>query len=286
MKRAGILAVGCAVAMSAGAFAQSGAPGQAPPAGSSGTPGTTTGPGQTGTSGPIGAGTDRTMPTAEQSEQASKNDTQEFIKKAAIANMAEIQLGQLAGTKAESPEVKQFAQTMVDEHTKALDELKQAAGSSGATLPTELDKKHQKLQDKLSKLSGAEFDKKYMEAMVDAHKDVAKMLEKGVKLGGENQSASTATAGTSGTGSTPTATGTSGTTASASAGASDVSAWASKTLPGVQSHLQQAQQIERSLDTKNNDKGATSGASGTSGTTGSGTTGSGTTGSGSNTPPE
>jgi len=291
MKRAGILAIGCALAMSTGAFAQSGAPGQPTVPGSAGTPGTT-GPDRTGTQGPIGAGTDRTMPNDQQNDQQRRaNDTQEFIKKAAIANMAEIQLGQLASTKAENPEVKQFAQKMVEAHTKALDELKQAASGSGATLPTELDKKHQKLHDKLSKLSGAEFDREYMDAMVDAHKDVAKALEKRSKSGAEQQSASTATS-SAGSG-TPTTTGTSGTTASASAEpGGDVTAWASKTLPDVQSHLQEAQQLEHSLESakKNNDNnnnGNSTGATGTTGTTGStsGTSGSGSS-TGGNTPPE
>jgi putative membrane protein len=277
--------------MSTGAFAQSGAPGQPTQPGSSGVPGTT-GPDRTGTQGPIGAGTDRTMPNEQNDQQRRMGDTQEFIKKAAIANMAEIQLGQLASTKAESPEVKQFAQKMVDEHTKALDELKQAASGSGATLPTELDKKHQKLHDKLSKLSGAEFDREYMEAMVDGHKDVAKLLEKRAKSGAERQSASTATSNTGS--STPTTTGTSGTTASASAEAGgDVSAWASKTLPDVQSHLQEAQQIERSLksaqknENNNNGNNGGTGTTGTSGSTsGSGSSGSGTSGTSGNTPPE
>jgi putative membrane protein len=290
MKRAGILAIGCALAMSTGAFAQSGAPGQPSTPGTSGTPGTT-GPDRTGTQGPIGAGTDRTMPNDQQNDQQRRaNDTQEFIKKAAIANMAEIQLGQLAGTKAESPEVKQFAQKMVDEHTKALDELKQAASASGATLPTELDKKHQKLHDKLSKLSGAEFDREYMDAMVDAHKDAAKLLEKRSK-DTERQSASTATSSTGSN--APTTTGTSGTTATAAAGAgSGVTEWASKTLPDVQSHLQEAQQIDRSLESaKKNNSGNTgsTGATGTTGTSGASGTSSpngGSSGSGSNTPPE
>jgi putative membrane protein len=99
------------------------------------------------------------MSEADRAREAM-SDTQKFVEKAAIANMAEIQLGQLAETRAQSPDVKAFAQMMVTDHTKALDELKQSAGP--ATIPTALDKKHQKLHDKLSKLSGAEFDKKYM----------------------------------------------------------------------------------------------------------------------------
>ncbi len=136
--------------------------------------------GQAGTS---GAGSNTSVAGGGQSGtdanggQSSRGDErQQFIEKAAIANMAEIQLGQLAATNAQDPQVKQFAQMMVSEHTQALDQLRSAAGSS--TLPSSLDKKHQKLHDKLSKLQGAEFDRAYIDAMVDAHKDTAKLLSK------------------------------------------------------------------------------------------------------------
>jgi predicted outer membrane protein len=174
----------------------------------------------------------------------ARSDTDKFIEKAALANMAEIQLGQLAETRAQSPEVKAFAQMMVTDHTKALDELKQAAGT--ATIPSALDKKHQKLHDKLSKLSGAEFDKKYMEAMVDGHKDVTKMLKKHSEASHETASAANPNGGTVGTSGTATS-GTTGTSGEAQAGSADVNQWAASTLPTVQSHLDRAQQIEDSL---------------------------------------
>jgi len=157
------------------------------------------------------------------SGQSSRgDDRQQFIEKAAIANMAEIQLGQLAATNAQDPQVKQFAQMMVTEHTQALDQLRSAAGSS--TLPSSLDKKHQKLQDKLSKLQGADFDRAYMDAMVDAHKDTVKLLSKRAgndhARGGDSSShdqsamagtgSASGTAGTSGSGASTGATTTSG----------------------------------------------------------------------------
>jgi putative membrane protein len=174
----------------------------------------------------------------------ARSDTQKFIEKAALANMAEIQLGELAETRAQSSEVKAFAQMMVSDHTKALDELKQAAGA--ATIPTALDKKHQKLHDKLSKLSGAEFDKKYMEAMVDGHKDVAKLLEKESERSHETASAASPNGSAVGTSGTASA-GATGTSGEVHAGAADVNQWAASTLPTVQSHLDRARQIEDSL---------------------------------------
>jgi putative membrane protein len=93
-----------------------------------------------------------------------------FMEKAAKDGMAEVKLGQLAAQKASAPEVKQFGQRMVDDHSKANDQLKQIASNKGVTLPTELDKSAQKEHDKLSKLSGAEFDREYMNHMVSDHK--------------------------------------------------------------------------------------------------------------------
>ena len=77
-----------------------------------------------------------------------------FIDKAAEGGMAEVELGQLATQKAASEDVKKFGQRMVDDHSKADQQLKQLASTKGVTLPTTLDKSAQKEYDKLSKLSG------------------------------------------------------------------------------------------------------------------------------------
>jgi len=157
------------------------------------------------------------------------NDLQQFVQKAAIANMAEIQLGQLAAQHAENPQVKQFAQMMVDDHTRALEQLRNVASGQGIQVPSELDGKHQKLQQKLSKLQGAEFDRAYMDAMVDTHKDTEKLLKshagKGASASASNMgshhgtsagTSSSGTAGTTGSGSGSSATGTSGTSGTGS----------------------------------------------------------------------
>src|SRR5689334_15410130 len=89
-----------------------------------------------------------------------------FVTKAAQGGMAEVKLGNLAKEKAESPDVKNFGQTMVTDHTKAGDELKQIASSKNITLPTDIDAKDQAKYDRLSKLSGAAFDRAYMRDMV------------------------------------------------------------------------------------------------------------------------
>jgi putative membrane protein len=88
--------------------------------------------------------------------------------------MAEVQLGQLASEKAQSADVKQFGQKMVDDHTKLNDQMKPVASQLGVTPPTSIDAKDQALATKLNGLSGEEFDKAYIKAMLKDHqKDVA-----------------------------------------------------------------------------------------------------------------
>src|SRR5262245_21861311 len=60
---------------------------------------------------------------------------------------------------------------MIDDHTKAGDHLKQIATSNSIPIDTQIDDKQQNLMDKLSKLNGGDFDKEYMSAMVDDHRD-------------------------------------------------------------------------------------------------------------------
>lgn len=97
-----------------------------------------------------------------------------FVKKAAEGGLAEVELGQLAVQRAASPEVKQFGQRMVDDHTKANDQLKQVASEEGVTVPDKLDAKDAATKARLEKLSGKQFDRAYMADMVRDHtKDVS-----------------------------------------------------------------------------------------------------------------
>jgi putative membrane protein len=133
-----------------------------------------------------------------------------FVTKAANGGMAEVKLGTLATQKAANPDVKAFGQQMVDDHGKANDELKQLASSRGITLPTDIDAKEQAKYDRLSKLSGAEFDRAYMKEMVSDHRtDVAEFRH-------ESERGSDA----------------------------DVKAWATKTLPTLEHHLQMAESTD------------------------------------------
>jgi putative membrane protein len=98
----------------------------------------------------------------------------DFMAEAAQGGMAEVKMGELARTKGQSDKVKSFADRMVTDHTKANDDLKAVATQKGVTLPTDMGAEEQQTYDKLNKLSGADFDKAYMDAMVKDHdKDVA-----------------------------------------------------------------------------------------------------------------
>jgi len=96
-----------------------------------------------------------------------------FLKEAAEGGMAEVELGRLAAQKGQNAEVKRFGERMVTDHSKANNELKQLASQKAVTVPTELGNTTKQEIDRLSKLSGAAFDREYMKLMVEDHdKDV------------------------------------------------------------------------------------------------------------------
>jgi putative membrane protein len=165
-------------------------------------------------------GASRSSDQAAQSRGGDKSggmggSERKFVEKAAAHGLAEVELGKLAAQKASSSEVKQFGQRMVDDHGKANDELKQLASTKGITLPGAPDKAHQRDMDKMSKLSGEQFDREYMQHMVKDHKQDVKDFEKQSK----------------------------------GAKDADLKAFAAKTLPTLQEHLRMAQSTEQTVKT-------------------------------------
>ena len=167
------------------------------------------------------------------------SDDKKFIMESLHGGMMEVELGKMAVDKASSADVKQFAQRMVDDHSKANDELMQLASQKGISMPADhammsnpdqsaasdtaasanhtgseshyhhAMMKAQATKDKLAKLSGADFDREYMDMMVKDHvKDVKEFEE-----------------------------------ASAKAKDADLKAWAAKTLPTLREHLQMARDV-------------------------------------------
>lgn len=137
----------------------------------------------------------------------------EFSTKAAVAGMAEVELGKLALEKSTNTKVKEFATMMVNDHGKANEELMGLANAKNISLPATLDDDHQKMWDDLNAKTGRDFDKKYVDDMVDGHKKVLDLMEKQAKDGVD----------------------------------ADLKAFAAKTAPIVRSHLDMIKKIKDSM---------------------------------------
>jgi putative membrane protein len=168
---------------------------------------------------PVFAGQETTRPTKAPATMNDKTANKSgvgdhaWVTKVAEGGMAEVDLGKLAAEKASSDEVKKFGQRMVDDHSKANDELKSLAQKKNITLPSDLDAKHKAEHDRLAKLSGAAFDRAYMRSMLADHrKDVAEFRTE------------------ANSGKDP-----------------DVKAFAAKTLPTLEDHLKTAEQTSKTV---------------------------------------
>ena len=106
---------------------------------------------------------------AQTSTQAPSDDDKKFLAFAAQADQNEIAVSEVAEKKATNPAVKSFAERMVREHKQMTASMKPFAEQWGLTPPTGPDADHQKEIDKLNGMSGADFDKRYMDDMVDDH---------------------------------------------------------------------------------------------------------------------
>lgn len=109
-----------------------------------------------------------------------------FVQAAAMSNLYEIAAANIALDKAEAGSVRDFAQMMVTDHSKALETLEDAVGSSGQTLalPINLDADHQAKVDILQSLQGAAFDREYLSQQMTAHREALTLLK---SYGGEGE---------------------------------------------------------------------------------------------------
>jgi putative membrane protein len=162
------------------------------------------------------------------------HDARTFIHDLTIAGMAEVELGRMATQRGQHADVKAFGEMMVKDHTQAGTELKRVATSMNVQQPAELDQKHKDLHTKLSKLSGAAFDREYMNAMIMGHQEVeAKVRTRATPAMAQNT--------------TSRPTGTTGDPSTATSGERQLNAWATKALPTVQHHLARAKDIQGRL---------------------------------------
>lgn len=140
-------------------------------------------------------------------------DDAKFATDAANGGMAEVALGKLAQEKSTNVQIKSFGAMMVTDHGKANDELTAIAKTKNITLPATVDEDHQKKMDDLSKKTGADFDKAYVDAMIDGHKKTLDLMQKEAKDGKD----------------------------------ADLKAFAAKTAPTVQTHLDAINKIHDSM---------------------------------------
>jgi putative membrane protein len=115
----------------------------------------------------------------------SKEDAA-FLVNAANGGMLEVELGQLAQQNAKSAKVKEFGSMMVSDHGKGGEKLKALAASKNVMLPATLSNDGQKEKDDLQKKTGSDFDKSYIDLMVDDHKKDIKEFEKEAKDGNDS----------------------------------------------------------------------------------------------------
>jgi putative membrane protein len=189
------LLIAAAITAAAGAYAQ----GQQPPAGGQSDPTDASSPHQrsaTGTESPEASATTegpeaRDAATPHQKSAATekvsgamlKMARQDgavpgtFVKKAALDGMTEVEMGKIALEKSQNPKVREFAQRMITDHTKANKELAAAAKAKGLDVPMKLDAEHQSMVQSLASKSGAAFDAAYREHMTADHSKAVAMFE-------------------------------------------------------------------------------------------------------------
>jgi len=126
-----------------------------------------------------GAGSTTIIPPS-----VSKDDAT-FVVNTADAGMTEVQLGQLAQQKGMAQDVKDYGAMMEKDHTAAGNKLKGLAATKNITLPTAVSPDMQKNIDDLQKKSGKDFDKAYINMMVDDHKKVISAFEDESKKGSD-----------------------------------------------------------------------------------------------------
>jgi len=158
----------------------------------------------------------RTVPDMGIMDEDTSYDDAGFAVKAADAGLTEVQLGKIALTNAMDQTVKDFGQMMVDDHTKANNELMALAKKKDIVLPSVPGEDHVKHIRDLNDKKGKDFDNDYIDMMVKDHKDVISLFERAEK----------------------------------NATDADIKAFATKTLPVLRKHLATSESLKKTLDEK------------------------------------
>jgi len=149
------------------------------------------------------------LPVAHADNPQKAVSDQEFVQMASAAGLAEVNMGRAALEHATRDDVKGFAKRIVDDHTKANTELNRIADAKRMTPAATMDAKHQDMMRTMTRLTGAEFDRQFMQAQVRAHEKAVALFESESKNGQDPQ----------------------------------LKEFATKTLPTLREHLQMAQKI-------------------------------------------
>jgi putative membrane protein len=156
---------------------------------------------------------DTTNKNANAGTIAVDQSTADFMVKVADVGMTEVKLGGIAQDKAMNKRIKDFGEMMKRDHSQAGDELKSLARRKNVTLPDSVGSDHRKKIDNLEKKSGKDFDKAYIDMMVDGHQSTVNDFEK----------------------------------ASNNTKDPDVKSWVDKTLPTLRMHLDSAKAIQKAI---------------------------------------
>ena len=118
----------------------------------------------------------RGQSSAAPSSSAQSADDSKFLQEAIRGNTAEVKMGELAKQHAQSKDVRDYGQMLIDDHSKANDKAIAAAKSMNVTAPTEPSAQQKQEHDMIAKLSGSQFDSMFMDHMVRDHQeDIAKV---------------------------------------------------------------------------------------------------------------
>lgn len=120
-------------------------------------------------------------------KKAVQEPDRTFAQEAARANLAEIQLGGIAVSKATDTDVRIFAQLMINDHQTSLSELTSISDDRDLDLPNDITPTQQALKDRLQGMSGYAFDTAYMHAQVRAHQATSALFQAEAALGKENR---------------------------------------------------------------------------------------------------
>jgi len=146
----------------------------------------------------------------EAGSDSQKMSDQDFVRMASADGLAEVNLGRMALEQATNPEVKRFAQRLIDDHMKANQELNRTANKMGITPASTMDEKQRAMADRLMQMRGDEFDKAFVHHMVRDHEKAIRLFENESK-NGQNR---------------------------------DLQEFASKTVPTLREHLKLARELD------------------------------------------